>query len=66
MRLSPRAVVTSVAACALAVGWMGISDAAAANQPAAARHIVVLHDGTRLTLSRRFRQHVREMTGLDL
>ena len=44
MRLSPRAVVTSVAACALAVGWMGISDAAAANQPAAARHIVVLHD----------------------
>ena len=46
MRLSPRAVVTSVAACALAVGWMGISDAAATttNQPAAARHIVVLHD----------------------
>ena len=46
MRLSPRAVVTSVAACALAVGWMGATDAAATttNQPAAARHIVVLHD----------------------
>src|SRR5436190_782844 len=29
-------------------------------------YIVVLHDGTRLTLSRRFRPHVREMTGLDL
>ncbi len=46
MRLSPRAVVTSFAACALAVGWMGATDAAAApasNSPAA-RHIVVLHD----------------------
>jgi len=29
-------------------------------------YVVVLHDGTRLTLSRRFRAHVREMTGLDL
>ena len=29
-------------------------------------YIVLMHDGTRLTLSRRFRQHVREMTGLDL
>ncbi|HJQ38822.1 MAG TPA: LytTR family DNA-binding domain-containing protein [Thermoanaerobaculia bacterium] len=29
-------------------------------------YIVVMHDGTRLTLSRRFRAHVREMTGLDL
>ena len=48
MRLSPRAIVTSVAACALAVGWMGATDAAAApaSDSPAARHIVVLHDGT--------------------
>lgn len=46
MRLSPRAITTSVAACALAVGWMGVSDAAAvpASDSPAARHIVVLHD----------------------
>jgi subtilisin family serine protease len=46
MRLSPRAVVTSIAACALAVGWMGATDAAAvpASDSPAARHIVVLHD----------------------
>ena len=48
MRLSPRAIVTSVAACALAVGWMGATDAAAtpASDSPAARHIVVLRDGT--------------------
>jgi two-component system LytT family response regulator len=28
--------------------------------------VVVLHDGTRLTMSRRFRAHVREVTGLDV
>jgi subtilisin family serine protease len=46
MRLSPRAVVTSIAACALAVGWMGATDAAAApaSDSPAARRIVVLHD----------------------
>jgi subtilisin family serine protease len=46
MRLSSRAVVTSVAACALAVGWIGASGAAArpASDSPAARHIVVLHD----------------------
>jgi len=47
MRLSPRAIVTSVAACALAVGWMGASGASAGQaspEPSAARHIVVLHD----------------------
>ena len=46
MRLFSRAIVTSVAACALAVGWMGVSDAAAvpASEPPAARHIVVFHD----------------------
>lgn len=47
MRISSRTIVTSVAACALAVGWMGVSDAAAvpASDSPAARHIVVLHDG---------------------
>jgi subtilisin family serine protease len=46
MRLSPRAIVTSVAACALAVGWMGATDAAAApaSDSPSARHIVVLKD----------------------
>src|SRR5688500_1662318 len=46
MRLSPRAVVTSVAACALAIGWMGATDAAAApaSDSPSARHIVVLKD----------------------
>lgn len=28
--------------------------------------VVVLHDGTRLTMSRRFRAHVRDVTGLDV
>src|SRR5687767_4339133 len=36
MRLSPRAIVTSVAACALAVGWMGAPGAAAG--PASSAH----------------------------
>lgn len=29
-------------------------------------YIVLLHSGARLTLSRRYRSHVREMTGLDV
>jgi len=46
MRVSSRAIVTSVAAFALAVGWIGASGASArpASEPPAARHIVVLHD----------------------
>ena len=46
MRLSSRAIVTSVIACALAIGWVGASGASArpASEPAAARHIVVLRD----------------------
>jgi subtilisin family serine protease len=46
MRISSRAIITSVAACALAVGWISAPGAAAgpAAEPAAARHIVVLHD----------------------
>ena len=46
MRLSSRAFVTSVAAFALAVGWIGASGASArpaSDQSAAVRHIVVLH-----------------------
>jgi subtilisin family serine protease len=49
MRLSSRAIVTSVAACALAVGWLGAPGASAgpaSSEPSAARHIVVLKDGT--------------------
>jgi subtilisin family serine protease len=48
MRISPRAIVTSVAACALAVGWIGAPGASAgpASSAPAARHIVVLKDGT--------------------
>src|SRR5687767_8584400 len=47
MRVSSRTIVTSFAACALAVGWMGATDAAAApaSGSPAARRIVVLHDG---------------------
>jgi len=46
MRLFSRTIVTSLAACALAVGWISAPGAAAgpASEPAAARHIVVLHD----------------------
>jgi len=46
MRVSSRAIVTSVAAFALAVGWIGASGASArpASEPPAARHIVVFHD----------------------
>jgi subtilisin family serine protease len=46
MRLSSRAIVTSIAACALAVGWIGASGASArpASEPSAAHYIVVLHD----------------------
>jgi subtilisin family serine protease len=46
MRVSSRAIVTSVAACALAVGWVGASGASArpASDSPAARHIVVFHD----------------------
>jgi subtilisin family serine protease len=46
MRTTSRAIVTSVAACALAVGWIGASGASArsASDPPAARHIVVFHD----------------------
>jgi subtilisin family serine protease len=46
MRVSSRAIVTSVAAIALAVGWIGASGASArpASEPSAARHIVVFHD----------------------
>lgn len=46
MRILSRAIVTSVAACALAVGWIGAPGASArpASEPPAARHIVVLHD----------------------
>jgi subtilisin family serine protease len=46
MRVSSRAIVTSVAAFALAVGWIGATGASAgpAAEPSGARHIVVLHD----------------------
>src|SRR5687767_6703556 len=46
MRVSSRTIVTSFAACALAIGWMGATDAAAApaSDSPAARRIVVLHD----------------------
>jgi len=47
MRVSFRAIVTSVAACALAVGWIGAPGASAGqapSEPSAMRHIVVLHD----------------------
>jgi subtilisin family serine protease len=47
MRLSSRAIVTSLAACALAVGWIGASGASArpaSSEPSAAHYIVVLHD----------------------
>ena len=47
MRISSRAIATSVAACALAVGWISVAPGAAAgpaSAPSAARHIVVLHD----------------------
>ena len=46
MRVSSRAIVTSVVACALAIGWVGASGASArpASEPPAARHIVVFHD----------------------
>ncbi len=46
MRVSSRTIVTSVVASALAIGWVGASGASArpASEPAAARHIVVLHD----------------------
>jgi subtilisin family serine protease len=49
MRLSSRAIMTSIAACALAVGWIsapGASAGPASSEPAAARHIVVLKDGS--------------------
>ena len=46
MRVSSRTIVTSVVACALAIGWVGASGASArpASEPPAARHIVVFHD----------------------
>lgn len=48
MRISPRAVVSSVAACAIAIGWMGVTNATAAptSEPPGARRIVVLRDGS--------------------
>ena len=45
MRILPRAAVMSVASLAMAVGWVSAPGAAAGPaEPAAARHIVVLHD----------------------
>jgi subtilisin family serine protease len=46
MRVSVRVIVSSIAACALAIGWMGVTSAAAApaSDGSGVRHIVVLHD----------------------
>jgi subtilisin family serine protease len=46
MRVSSRTIVTSVAAFALAVGWIGTPGASAvpASESSGARHIVVLHE----------------------
>lgn len=46
MRISARVIVSSIAACALAIGWMGVTSAAAApaSDGPGVRHIVVLHD----------------------
>src|SRR5438128_2627809 len=47
MRITSRAIVTSVAACALAIGWIGASGASAgqaSSETSATRHIVVLRD----------------------
>ena len=46
MRISSRAILTSVLVCGLAVAWISAPGAGAgpASQPSGARHIVVLHD----------------------